>query len=48
LIPLAGNAGFQITDPAAGVIFALNGDEQTPRTVFIPTDKAGAATGGAQ
>jgi DNA-binding beta-propeller fold protein YncE len=48
LIPLAGNAGFQITDPAAGVIFALNGDEQTPRTVFIPTDKAGVATGGAQ
>lgn len=48
LIPLAGNAGFQITDPAAGEIFALNGDGQTPRTVFIPTDKGSAATGGAQ
>lgn len=47
-IPLAGNAGFQITDAAAGVIFALNGDGQTPRTVFIPTDKAGAVAGGAQ
>ncbi len=48
LIPLAGNAGFQITDAAAGLIYALNGDGQTPRTVFIPTDKAGAGTGGAQ
>lgn len=48
LIPLAGNAGFQITDAAAGVIFALNGDGPTPRTVFIPTDKVSAATGGAQ
>ena len=48
LIPLAGNAGFQITDAAAGLMFALNGDEQTPRTVFIPTDKAGAVAGGAQ
>jgi DNA-binding beta-propeller fold protein YncE len=48
LIPLAGNAGFQLTDPAAGVIYALNGDGQTPRTVFIPTDKVSAATGGAQ
>lgn len=48
LIPLAGNAGYQITDATAGVIFALNGDGQTPRTVFIPTDKAGAAAGGAQ
>jgi hypothetical protein len=47
-IPLAGNAGFQITDAAAGVIFALNGDGLTPRTVFVPTDKAGAAAGGAQ
>ena len=48
LLPLAGNAGFQITDAAAGVIYALNGDGQTPRTVFIPTDKVSAATGGAQ
>ena len=47
-IALAGNSGFQITDAAAGVIFALNGDGQTPRTVFIPTDKAGAVAGGAQ
>jgi hypothetical protein len=47
-IPLAGNSGFQITDATAGVIFALNGDGQTPRTVFIPTDKAGAVAGGAQ
>jgi hypothetical protein len=48
LIPLVGNAGFQVTDPAAGVIYALNGDGHTPRTVFIPTDKVGTATGGAQ
>ncbi len=48
LIPLAGNAGFQITDAATGLIFALNGDGPTPRTVFIPTDKVSAATGGAQ
>ena len=47
LIPLDGNS-FQITDPAAGVIFALNGGGQIPRTVFIPTDKVSAATGGAQ
>jgi hypothetical protein len=48
LIPLAGNAGFQITDAAAGTIFALNGDGQAPRTVFIPTDKAETVAGGAQ
>jgi hypothetical protein len=48
LIPLAGAAGFQITDAAAGLIFALNGDGPSPRTVFIPTDKVSAATGGAQ
>jgi hypothetical protein len=48
LLSLAGNAGFQITDAAAGVIFALNGDGQTPRTVFIPTDRAGATAGGVQ
>lgn len=48
LLPLAGNAGFQITDAAAGTIFALNGDGQTPRTVFIPTDTLSAARGGAQ
>ena len=47
-LPLAGNAGFQITDAAAGLIYALNGDGPTPRTVFIPTDKAVAAAGGAQ
>ena len=48
LIPLAGNAGFQITDASVGLIFALSGDQQTPHTVFIPTDKIGAAAGGAQ
>ena len=48
LLPLAGNAGFQITDAKAGLIFALNGDGLMPRTVFIPTDRAGAAAGGAQ
>jgi len=48
LLPLAGNAGFQITDAEAGVIFALNGDEIIPRTVFIPTDKVSAGAGGAQ
>jgi len=47
-LPLAGNAGFQVTDAAAGVIFALNGEGPSPRTVFIPTDKISAAAGGAQ
>jgi hypothetical protein len=48
LLPLAGNATFQLTDPAAGTIYALEGDAKAPRTVFIPTDKTGAANGGAQ
>jgi hypothetical protein len=48
LLPLAGNAIFQLTDPAAGTIYALEGDVKAPRTVFIPTDKIGAASGGAQ
>jgi hypothetical protein len=45
LLPLAGNAIFQLTDPAAGTIFALQGDAQTPRTVFIPTDTLAPAGG---
>jgi hypothetical protein len=48
LIPLFGNATFQITDPAAGTIYALEGDTKEMRTVFIPTDKVGTAAGGAQ
>jgi hypothetical protein len=48
LLALNGNASFQITDPAAGTIFALNGDAPTPRTQFIPTDSVNAAKGGAQ
>jgi DNA-binding beta-propeller fold protein YncE len=48
LIPLFGNATFQITDPAAGTIYALEGDTKEMRTVFIPTDKAGTAAGGGQ
>jgi DNA-binding beta-propeller fold protein YncE len=48
LIPLFGNATFQITDPAAGTIYALEGDTKEPRTVFIPTDKVAAAAGGGQ
>ena len=48
LIPLFGNAGFQLTDPAAGTIFALEGDSRMPRTLFIPTDKVGAVSGGTQ
>ena len=47
LLPLAGNAIFQLTDPAAGTIYALEGDVKAPRTVFIPTDKIGATSGGA-
>jgi hypothetical protein len=42
LLPLFGNANFQLTDPAAGTIFALEGDAQTPQTIFIPTDNIGA------
>lgn len=49
LIPLTGDASFEVTDPAAGVIFALNGDGPAPRTLFIPTDAVPApAAGGAQ
>ncbi len=47
LLPLTGNAGFQITDAASGLIFALNGDAPTPRTLFIPTDSLKSATAGA-
>lgn len=48
LVPLFGNATFQITDPAAGTIFALEGDAKEPRTVFIPTDKVAMVAGGGQ
>jgi hypothetical protein len=48
LIPFIGNANFQISDPAAGLIFALNGDAQTPRTVFVPTDDVRSSSGEAQ
>lgn len=48
LLPLHGNASFQLSDPAAGTIFALDGDAAMPRTVFIPTDKIATVRGGAQ
>lgn len=48
LIPLFGNAGFQLSDPAAGTIFAIDGDAKTPRALFIPTDKVATSAGGAQ
>jgi hypothetical protein len=48
LIPLFGNASFQLSDPASGTIFALDGDALMPRTVFIPTDTIATARGGAQ
>jgi hypothetical protein len=48
LIPLSGNAIFQLNDPVTGTIFALEGDARIPRTIFIPTDKVGALSGGAQ
>jgi len=48
LLPLFGNAVFQLNDPAAGTIFALEGDARTPRTIFIPTDKMGSSSGSAQ
>ncbi len=48
LLPLYGNASFQLSDPAAGTIFALDGDASVPRTVFIPTDKIASVRGGAQ
>jgi hypothetical protein len=48
LIPLAGNANFQLNEASTGTIFALAGDVSTPKTVFIPTDKVIASTGGVQ
>jgi hypothetical protein len=47
-IPLLGNAIFQLNDPAAGTIYALEGDSAVPRTLFIPTDGVVPANGGAQ
>lgn len=48
LIPLAGNAVFQLTDPSAGTIFALDGDSSIPKALFIPTDRVESVGGGAQ
>jgi hypothetical protein len=48
LIPLSGNAIFQLSDPAAGIIFAFEGDARTPRTIFIPTDPIASAKRGAR
>jgi hypothetical protein len=48
LIPLSGNAVFQLSDPAAGTIFAFEGDAKTPRTIFIPTDTIASANRGPQ
>ncbi len=48
LIPLFGNATFQLTNPSAGTIFAVEGDARAPRTQFIPTDSIGTVGGGMQ
>ena len=48
LIPMAGNALFQLNDPATGTVYALAGDSPTLRTVFIPTDNPGPANGGSK
>lgn len=48
LLPLTGNASFQLTDPSAGTIFALQGDGASPRILFIPTDTVTAARGGVE
>ena len=46
LLPLSGNAVFQLNDPASGTIFALDGDSRTPRALFIPTDTIASSSGG--
>ncbi len=44
LIPLSGNALFQVSDLSSGTIFALDGASAVPRTLFIP---ASVIAGGA-
>jgi hypothetical protein len=45
LIPLAGNAVFQVSDLSSGTIYALDGTPAIPRTVFIPASKNVSAAG---
>lgn len=48
LLPLSGNATFQLNDPASGTIYALDADAITPRTVFLPSDISASHTGAAK
>ncbi len=45
LIPLAGNAVFQLSDLSSGTIYALDGTPAIPRTVFIPASKTVSSGG---
>ncbi len=39
LVPLAGNAVFQVSDLSSGTIFAVDGTPAIPRTMFIPASR---------
>jgi hypothetical protein len=45
LIPLAGNAAFQVSDLSAGTIYVLDGSPAIPRTVFIPASNNVSSAG---
>lgn len=48
LIPLSGNALFQVSDLASGTIYALDGAPAVPRTLFIPASSSASLGGGAR
>lgn len=45
LLPLSGNAIFQLNEPSAGTVYAFDGDSQTQRIVFLPADIAATTSG---
>jgi len=48
LVPLAGNAVFQVSDLSSGTIYAFDGTPAIPRTVFIPANKNVSSAGQSQ
>jgi hypothetical protein len=48
LIPLSGNALFQVSDLSSGTIYALDGAPAVPRTLFIPASNSASLSGAAR
>ena len=48
LVPLSGNALFQVTDLSSGTIYALDGAPAVPRTLFIPASNSASLSGAAR